>query len=199
METSKRKILCIVDFQYDFCNNAGSLYVKGSDVAKENIIKFINNNKDALSKVVFTLDWHKPNDVSFEKNGGRWPVHCVEYSKGASIDEGILDACLSNNIVVEFLRKGNVYDKEEYGAFGVYVSSNEHFLELTSESLDDIIQIDKNSEIYICGLAGDFCVKETLINLISNNNKYKCGWDIHILDDCISFIGAKENLTKYLI
>lgn len=199
METSKRKILCIVDFQYDFCNNAGSLYVKGSDVAKENIIKFINNNKDALSKVVFTLDWHKPNDVSFEKNGGRWPVHCVEYSKGASIDEGILDACLSNNIVVEFLRKGNVYDKEEYGAFGVYVSSNEHFLELTSESLDDIIQIYKNSEIYICGLAGDFCVKETLINLISNNNKYKCGWDIHILDDCISFIGAQENLTKYLI
>jgi nicotinamidase-related amidase len=44
-----KKILIVVDFQNDFCNPKGSLYVDGASMAKESIMKYIRDNNDITS------------------------------------------------------------------------------------------------------------------------------------------------------
>ena len=111
------KTLVIVDFQKDFANPSGSLYVKGSEQAEEAIVNYITKNAKDLSDVIFTVDWHSPNHCSFEKNGGIWPVHCVQFSEGAGISDKILKACIDNNISYQIFQKGTNDEEEEYGAF----------------------------------------------------------------------------------
>ena len=97
--------LIVVDCQYDFIK--GSLAVRGANKVIDNIIAYIFDNKDAIDKVVFTLDWHPVNHCSFEKNGGQWPVHCVQYSKGASIDDRLLEAVIDVGINYDIIIKGD--------------------------------------------------------------------------------------------
>ena len=91
------KILIIVDFQKDFCEKTGSLYVPGAEIAKENILKYLDTEKP--DAVCFTLDWHTRHDESFKRNGGIWPDHCIQYSEGAALDQDILRKCIDNNIL----------------------------------------------------------------------------------------------------
>ena len=165
------KTLIIVDFQKDFCNPNGSLYVPGAEEAEQAIVDYIENNYKDILNVLFTVDWHSPNHCSFEKNGGIWPVHCVQFSEGAGISDKIIQACISHDLKFSVFKKGNNDITEEYGAFqyigisgrGGIIVRNEFFQEL----------VISNTEFVVCGLAGDYCVKETLNNLIQFNKSQK--------------------------
>lgn len=161
------KTLVIIDFQKDFANPSGALYVNGAEQAEEAIVDYITKNAKDLSDVIFTVDWHSPNHCSFKKNGGIWPVHCVQFSEGAGLSDKILKACIDNNISYQIFLKGTNEEEEEYGAFayldlrygpiscGVFANQDRNsFVELNTHSL------------VVCGLAGDFCVSETIKNLI---------------------------------
>ena len=87
-----KKILIVVDMQNDFCLESGSLYVKGATPVLWNIEDLIY--KENFEEVWFTVDWHEPNHVSFKDNGGEWPVHCVQYSQGAAINDCLM-SCLN--------------------------------------------------------------------------------------------------------
>ena len=100
------KTLIIVDFQYDFCNPNGTLYVPGAEEAEEAIVKHIQED-DEIGNVVFTLDWHPSNHCSFIINGGQWPVHCLQYSEGASISQKIMNACIEKKLPIKFFLKGD--------------------------------------------------------------------------------------------
>ena len=83
-----KKILMVVDCQYDFYNPEGSLYVgNGADELPSKIANII----DKFDGVVFTLDWHPSNHCSFKENGGQWPKHCVKYTKGASLPDILME------------------------------------------------------------------------------------------------------------
>lgn len=140
-------ILVIVDFQNDFVY--GSLPVAGAGKAKTNLLKFIENRKKEINKIIFTVDWHPINHCSFDKNGGEWPIHCLQYSERAAIDYLLLTNCCSNNIPYEVVTKGEDPNKEEYGAFSS-IKPN----------------IPEGEEIVVCGIAGDFCVLHTLENIL---------------------------------
>ena len=90
------KILIIVDMQNDFCLESGSLYVKGATPALWNIEELMY--KEHFDRVWFTVDWHAFFHPSFKENGGEWPVHCVQYSQGAAINDLLLTACRNNNL-----------------------------------------------------------------------------------------------------
>lgn len=139
-------ILIVVDFQNDFVS--GSLPVKGAEKAKINLLRFMWNRKN-ISKVIFTADWHPINHCSFNENGGEWPIHCLQYSEGASIDYLLLRNCYSKYIPYEVVTKGEDSNKEEYGAF----SSTKP-------------NIPEGEEVVVCGIAGDFCVLHTLENIL---------------------------------
>ena len=155
--------LVVVDCQYDFCNPAGTLYVEGAETAVNHILDFINTH-DELSEVIFTVDWHQAKDASFTSQGGPWPPHCIAFAKGSQIDDRLVQACLDREIPYRVIRKGEVIETEEYGAF-------QHIEKLPDGSFRLSTMTDEvtcaGHCMVICGVAGDYCVLETLRNLLN--------------------------------
>ncbi len=193
------KTLVIVDFQKDFCCSSGSLYVKGSEESEQAIIDFINKNTKDINEVIFTVDWHSPNHCSFVKNGGTWPMHCVQFTEGAGISDNIMKACIDNNITVKVFKKGNCDDTEEYGAFNYmweYDQNHYHYLKTVNEANQHIYI--ESSDIIVCGIAGDFCVKETLNNLLRHNVNERLNLNIEVFTDGIASIDDGTILNNFI-
>ena len=152
--------LIIVDCQYDFIE--GSLAVTGAKDAILNILSFIAENKQNIDKIIFTLDWHPANHCSFKSNGGIWPMHCVQHTLGATIEEDLIKACINFNIPFDFIIKGEDKSHEEYGAFPIPCYDNCLF------DKQRAIFVTKDSTKVVCGIAGDYCVKESIKNLLQS-------------------------------
>lgn len=151
------RTLVVVDCQNDFI--AGSLACEGSEKAVENIIRYINDKK--VDNVVYSADSHSESNKSFFKNGGIWPSHCVKGLWGSELSEEfkkIEDEKLRPNPKNTYL-KGENDEVEEYSA---YYGKN-----VDKESLSDV----ESEEFVICGLASEYCVRETLLEFIKNNKK----------------------------
>jgi nicotinamidase-related amidase len=175
--------LIIVDCQYDFI--VGSLVVRNANTIIDNITSYISNNKDNIDKIVFTLDWHPINHCSFRVNGGKWPVHCVQYSMGASINSKLFDTVKRLGIPYDTILKGTDANIEEYGAFNIASFSNCLF-DIAHE-----VPINPTADIVVCGIAGDYCVKETLNNLLELNPK--------VFLNGIASIDDGTTINKYII
>src|SRR5687768_18342356 len=76
--------LIVVDLQNDFADPAGSLYVHEGETVVPVANTQIGAALDAGALVVYTQDWHPPSTPHFEKDGGLWPVHCVQDSWSAA-------------------------------------------------------------------------------------------------------------------
>ena len=185
------KTAIIVDFQNDFTMIDGALYVNGSIPAMWNVVKLLESGE--IDQVVFTVDWHSPNHCSFKENGGEWPRHCVQFSDGAAIQELLLNTCLKQDISYKVLNKGII--EEEYGAFE----------DIDYDYIDEVIrytdgdgwegEFSFNNEtdyIIICGVAGDYCVKETIMNLECLEN------NLVIFEDGIASIDGGTALTELI-
>ena len=197
-----KKILIVVDFQNDFCNPKGSLYVDGASMAKEAIMKYIRDNKD-ITSVLFTLDWHTKYHCSFTCNGGTWPVHCVQHTWGSQIDTDLMNCIKDNDKEMWCIEKGTKDDFEEYGAFSCIEKtesncSGDRTLHYKLLGQDNnwpyYYELDEDeTNIVICGIAGDYCVLETLKNLVN------CGYfNIEILKDGIASIDGGKKLDEYV-
>lgn len=134
------KALIVVDMQNDFCT--GSLAVPGALDIVGGISELIAS--DAYRVVVFTRCWHPPNHCSFKENGGTWPTHCVEFTKGAQLQPALAGLQLSTHSVV--INKGRKHDVEEYSGFAV---------EYMRDALNSTFKVD------ICGVARQYCVEST--------------------------------------
>ena len=177
--------LVVVDCQYDFCNPAGTLYVEGAETAVNHILHFINTH-EGLAEVIFTVDWHQAKDASFISQGGPWPPHCIAFAKGSQIDDRLVQACLDREIPYRVIRKGEVIETEEYGAFQHIEKLPDGSFRLSTMT-DEVTCADHR--MVICGVAGDYCVLETLRNLLNGGlvvDVFACG--IASIDD-----GSKLN------
>lgn len=191
------KTLVIVDFQKDFANPSGSLYVNGSEQAEVAIVNYITENAKDLLDVIFTVDWHSPNHCSFKKNGGIWPVHCVQFSEGAGISDKIIQACISHNLNIKVIKKGNCDDTEEYGAFQyMWKPTSVNYIKVSNEANQE--QYLECSDLVVCGIAGDFCVKETLSNLLKHNKNQDLNLNIEVLRKGIASIDGGETIDNFI-
>ena len=159
------KALIIVDVQNDFIPG-GSLPVQDG----ESIIPILNQLQRNFELVVATQDWHpgdhksfasmhsgkKPFDV-IDLNGLTqvlWPDHCVQNSPGAAFHSALDTA----NIEAIF-RKGMNPEIDSYSGF----FDNGH---RKSTGLAGYLRERGVKEVYICGLAADYCVYFTALDAL---------------------------------
>ena len=148
----KKRILVVVDVQRDFFDPSGSLYVPGSEVLPGKIAAAAAG----YDAVIFTVDWHPGNHCSFKEQGGPWPSHCVAYTEGAGLSDLFSPILALGQERVAIFEKGTDPLKEQYGAF-----ENEEGI--APGILEWLTGAD---EIHVCGIAGDYCVKESTANLL---------------------------------
>ena len=171
------KVLVVVDVQRDFFDPSGALYVGGSEVLPEKIAA-IAPDYDA---VIFTLDWHPANHCSYAAQGGIWPSHCVAFTQGAGLPD-CFSPILRDQKTCIFL-KGTEADKEQYGAF-------EEF----SSAADAKLWLENCESVDVCGIAGDYCVKESTANIL----KVVPAQKVSILTDCVRSIDGGAALEAFI-
>lgn len=133
------KALLIVDVQNDFCPG-GSLAVPEGD----NVVNVINSLMEKFKIVIASKDWHPEKTVHFEK----WPVHCVQNTKGAEFHPNLNTAGIQNIFL-----KGTGNKDDGYSAF-----------EATNENLEEFLKSHGITELYVTGLATDYCVKASALD-----------------------------------
>ena len=162
---AKRKVLVVVDFQKDFYDKEkGSLYVPGAENCVNPICEVIR--KEKFDNIIVTLDWHGFKDRSFKENGGEWPVHCLNYSEGASLHPDIMKAIKDSGSYCDFFLKGNCETHEEYGAFEKSDTFDNNVV-MRNYLCDSQVLLNyiNQTDVFVCGLAGDYCVAKTFQNL----------------------------------
>lgn len=162
---AKRKVLVVVDFQKDFYDKEkGSLYVPGAENCVKPICEVIR--KEKFDNIIVTLDWHGFKDRSFKENGGEWPVHCLNYSEGASLHPDIMKAIKDSGSYCDFFLKGNCETHEEYGAFEKSDTFDNNVI-MRNYLCDSQVLLNyiNQTDVFVCGLAGDYCVAKTFQNL----------------------------------
>lgn len=181
-----KNVLLIVDPQNDFIT--GTLAVEGAEAAMKKLAEYINNVGEQYDYICVTMDSHTDNHMSFSENGGIWPKHCVIWSDGWDVPDYINDI-LNVHPHVACYHKGDTPDVEEYSIFDNW----EDGLTLTQQ----LKHLLRDDEVYIdvCGIAGDYCVLETLKGL----RKIVGDSYITVLTDFTASIDGGEKLTNYLL
>jgi nicotinamidase/pyrazinamidase len=145
--------LIVVDVQNDFADPEGSLFVQGAPRVLDFVNEQIRQAQDSGATIVRTQDWHPESTPHFAKDGGIWPVHCVADTWGAEFHPDLIDV----GVVV---RKG-VGGEDGYSGFSLRdpVTGDE-----SPTGLDQILKDKGVTDVYVLGLATDYCVKETAID-----------------------------------
>lgn len=185
-----KKILLIIDPQNDFIT--GSLAVPGARERMVKLADYIKEHGNEYSQICITMDTHPDDHCSFKENGGIWPSHCVIYTAGWNLPEYLDHAlCEFSNWsgkLYSYYHKGTHSNKEEYSIFDNEQDGN---------SLTNLI-IDTFREGYldidICGIAGDYCVLESLKGL----RKIVGDMCIRVLTEYTVSIDGGDKLSAYL-
>jgi nicotinamidase/pyrazinamidase len=151
------KALLLIDIQNDFLPG-GALAVPEGD----QVIPVVNQLQPHFDLVVATQDWHPAEHQSFASNhAGKkpfeviqllgheqvlWPDHCVQGTAGAE-----LASALEQNRVEAIFRKGLSPEIDSYSGF----YDNGH---LKSTGLVDYLRSKQVTQVFVAGLAGDYCV-----------------------------------------
>jgi nicotinamidase/pyrazinamidase len=150
--------LIVVDVQNDFADSNGSLYVRDGEA----VIPIINEEIGVARKngalVVYTQDWHPESTPHFEKDGGIWPVHCVQGTWGAALHPDV-------KVVGEVVRKG-AGGEDGYSGFTV---RDPRSGEERSTGLEELLRRRGIERVVVAGLATDYCIKETAVDGAQKN------------------------------
>lgn len=147
--------LVVVDVQNDFADPQGSLHVPNG----AEIVPLVNAEilaaREADAPVYYTQDWHPPSTPHFQKDGGVWPVHCVEDTWGAEFHP---DLTVEGPIV----RKGDD-GRDGYSGFS---ARDPRSGEPSVTPLDSMLKAIERERLIVCGLASDYCVLETVLDAV---------------------------------
>jgi len=157
------RALILVDLQYDFCPGGALAVARGDET-----IAVANRLIQKFSTIVATQDWHPKDHASFAVNHpGKqpydvidldglpqvlWPAHCVQGTRGAELHHH-----LDRNLITEVFRKGTDPAIDSYSGF----FDNGH---RKSTGLGDWLKQRDFKQLYVLGLATDYCVKFTTLD-----------------------------------
>jgi nicotinamidase/pyrazinamidase len=137
--------LVVVDVQNDFCPS-GALPVPDGDAVVPVMNRWIAAAQAKSVPVYASRDWHPRDHLSFKSEGGPWPSHCVQDTKGAAFHPELY---LSSDTIV--VSKGTRFDKDQYSAFDETGFAEE-------------LRRKGVTRIVVGGLAEDVCVHATAMD-----------------------------------
>jgi nicotinamidase/pyrazinamidase len=161
----KDSALLIVDVQNDFCPG-GALGVAGGDDIIPLINRYIELFEGERLPIIASRDWHPRVTKHFKEFGGIWPAHCVQGSNGAMFREGLR---LPHDSLV--FSKGMDPERDDYSAL--------HARSDAGTLLPEFLTKEGIRRLYVCGLATDYCVRQTALEGIRQ------GFVINVLVDAI--------------
>ena len=145
--TPTRNILVTVDVQRDFID--GTLAVKNGLEVVAPLNRVARAVRAKMGNVAFTRDWHPASTPHFDT----WPVHCVAGSEGAEFDPAL--EIEPDDVILD---KGTGQTDGYSGIEGVSADGK------TLETLT-APRGWENVAVYIGGLATDYCVKATAVDM----------------------------------
>ena len=145
--------LVVVDVQNDFADPSGGLYVQGGEAVVALVNAEIAAAHDAGATVVYTQDWHPESTPHFEKDGGTWPVHCVQGTWGAELHPRL-------DVRGEVVRKGE-HGEDGYSGFTMKDPVGE---QLVPTRLEALLREHDVERLVVVGLATDYCVRATALD-----------------------------------
>ena len=153
MSGEKKRALIVVDVQNDFCPGGALAVAHGDDVVAP-LNKLIEEFLARGEPVFKSRDWHPPTTKHFAAYGGTWPVHCVQETMGAEFHPDLLD-----DIHIRVVSKG-LGDTDCYSAF---------------DETDLALQLERLGveEVWVGGLATDYCVKSTVLDALKQGFKVR--------------------------
>jgi len=165
--------LLLIDIQNDFLPG-GALAVPGGD----EIIPLVNELMSGFDLIVATQDWHPLEHGSFAANHpGKqvfeavdlhglqqtlWPVHCAQNTGGA-----LFAPMLDTRRIARVFPKGMDPHIDSYSGF----FDNGH---RSDTGLSDWLHESGVTELTLCGLATDYCVKFTALDAL------ECGFKVNL-------------------
>jgi len=154
MADNNKKALIVVDVQNDFCPG-GALAVKRGDEVVAPLNKLISEFLDRGEPVFKTRDWHPAKTKHFALYGGTWPIHCVEGTRGAEFHQD-----LSDDPRATIVSKGMDETADGYSGFD-------------GTNLARLLREEDIREVWVGGLATDYCVKHTVIDALHEGFQVK--------------------------
>jgi nicotinamidase/pyrazinamidase len=158
-----KKALILVDIQNDFIPG-GALAVAGG----HDVIKVANAAMSHFDHIIATQDWHPADHKSFaSQHKGKmpgefielnnlpqilWPDHCIMETWGAEFAPG-----LDTGSITKVIRKGMNKEVDSYSGF--FDNAQNH-----PTGLEDYLRSQAITDLYIMGLATDYCVKYTALD-----------------------------------
>jgi len=153
MGNEKRRALIVVDVQNDFCPG-GALAVPAGDEVVAPLNNLIEEFLSRGEPVYKSRDWHPRKTKHFAAYGGTWPVHCVQDTRGAEFHPELID-----DPHIRVVSKG-MGDEDNYSAFD-------------GTDLAERLREQNIEEVWVGGLATDYCVKNTVLDALREGFKVK--------------------------
>jgi nicotinamidase/pyrazinamidase len=163
----------LVDIQNDLCPG-GSLAVKDG----EKVCGPVNRLMREFKLVIATQDWHPRGHCSFKEQGGLWPEHCVQGTRGAELYPAI-----DRHAADLIFRKGEQAERDAYSAFEGRDEKN--------RLLHRVLKRHKVSTLCVAGLATDVCVRTTVLDAL------ELGYQVIVVTDAIRAVDESAG-TKAL-
>ncbi len=162
------KALIIVDVQNDFCPG-GSLAVAHGDDVVAPLNQLISEFLDRGEPVVKTRDWHPAETKHFQAYGGTWPVHCVQETHGAEFHPALAD-----DPRITIISKGMNESADGYSGFD-------------GTNLAQLLKEKAVKEVWVGGLATDYCVKHTVLDALRE------GFEVKALADAMRAVNVNPD------
>ncbi|KAJ3878622.1 Isochorismatase-like protein [Lentinula edodes] len=206
MDNEFKPALIIVDLQEDFCPPNGALAVaEGRSIAP-----IINDLlRLPFVKKIATKDFHPPDHVSFASNHPEphnkpftsfvtianpnnpnethtsrlWPIHCVQGTPGAELIPE-----LDTSLVDLVIEKGQDPRVEMYSAFEA--PFRHPIVKEASSKLAQSLREAGVTDVFVVGLAMDYCVQSTAIDAVAE------GFKTYVISEATKAVDPEQGWKK---
>lgn len=144
------RALIVVDVQNDFCEGGSLAVAGGADVARR-ISDYLSDTASEYDVIVATQDHHVDPGAHFADKPDyvdTWPAHCVAGTQGADFHPDLT-----------WREFDQVFLKGEHAAAYSGFEGASH-----GESLGDYLVRKEVTDVDVCGIATDYCVKATALD-----------------------------------